>query len=297
MIKVSIANTNNRTEGVHEALGLIDDTVAIPDRPVMVKPNFVTTTNQLASTHVDSTRVTLEYLSSKGVSKFVIAVGPAVGTAESGFENYGYRSLSNDFDIEFLNLNTDDRIPVPAFDDQLEPQTLHMSKRLSESYVVSVCPMKTHNNVVVTLGLKNVLVGTLSGKEEKRKIHKGSKAINLTLAKMAQYVVPDLTVIDGTIGMQGNGPIDGFEMPSNVVIAAHHGIAADVVGLRVMGYELENVGYLRYAMDLRNLTIGDLDVVGSQIEDVRVSYADHENIAHQLTWPLKNDWHAVFDRG
>jgi uncharacterized protein (DUF362 family) len=97
--------------------------------------------------------------------------------------------------------------------------------------------------------------------------------------------------------MQGNGPIDGFEMPSNVVIAAHHGIAADVVGLRVMGYELENVGYLRYAMDLRNLTIGDLDVVGSQIEDVRVSYADHENIAHQLTWPLKNDWHAVFDRG
>jgi uncharacterized protein (DUF362 family) len=282
---------------VHEALGLIDDTVAIPDRPVMVKPNFVTTTNQLASTHVDSTRVTLEYLSSKGVSKFVIAVGPAVGTAESGFENYGYRSLSNDFDIEFLNLNTDDRIPVPAFDDQLEPQTLHMSKRLSESYVVSVCPMKTHNNVVVTLGLKNVLVGTLSGKEEKRKIHKGSKAINLTLAKMAQYVVPDLTVIDGTIGMQGNGPIDGFEMPSNVVIAAHHGIAADVVGLRVMGYELENVGYLRYAMDLRNLTIGDLDVVGSQIEDVRVSYADHENIAHQLTWPLKNDWHAVFDRG
>jgi len=48
----------------------------------------------------------------------------------------------------------------------------------------------THNNVVVTLGLKNILAGTLSGVEQKRKIHKGSKAINLTLAKMAQHVAP-----------------------------------------------------------------------------------------------------------
>ncbi|MCI0804988.1 MAG: DUF362 domain-containing protein [Chloroflexi bacterium] len=65
-----------------------------------------------------------------------------------------------------------------------------MSRRLSESYVVSVCPMMTHNNVVVTLGLKNMLAGTLSGVEQKRKIQKDSKAINLTLAKMAQHAAP-----------------------------------------------------------------------------------------------------------
>jgi uncharacterized protein (DUF362 family) len=156
--------------------------------------------------------------------------------------------------------------------------------------------MKTHNNVVVTLGLKNILVGTLSGVEQKRKIHKGSKAINLTLAKMAQHVVPDLTIIDGTVGMQGNGPIDGFEMKSNVMIASHHGIAADVVGLQVMGYSLDQVGYLRYGMELRNLSVEDLEIVGETIEAVRVSYADHKDIEDQLTWPLKDDWQRVFDR-
>jgi len=296
MIKVSIASSDNRAAGVTQSLELIDSDVVIPDRPVMVKPNFVTTKNQLAATHVDSTRATLEYLSGKGVNEFVIAVGPAIGTPDFGFDNYGYRDLANDFSVEFMDLNTDDRIPVPAFDDQLSPQTLYMSKRLSESYVVSVCPMKTHNNVVVTLGLKNILVGTLSGVEEKRKIHKGSKAINLTLAKMAQHVVPDLTVIDGVIGMQGNGPIDGFEMPSNVVVASHHGIAADVVGLQVMGYELDQVGYLRYAMELRNLGLDDIEAVGESIEDVRVSYADHKDIEEQLTWPIQGDWHGVFER-
>ena len=297
MIKVSVVNSADRAEGVLESLRLIDDEIVIPDRPVMVKPNFVTTSNQLAATHVDSTRATLEYLSGRGVSEFVIAVGPAVGTPDSGFDNYGYRSLTSDFKIEFLDLNTDERIPVPAFDDKLDPQTLYMSKRLSESYVVSVCPMKTHNNVVVTLGLKNILVGTLSGREQKVKIHKGSKAINLTLAKMAQHVEPNLTVIDGVIGMQGNGPIDGFEMPSNVVIASHHGIAADVVGLQVMGYELAQVGYLRYAMELRNLTLEDIQTVGRGIDDVRVSYEDHSKIEEQLTWPLEGDWRSVIDRG
>ncbi|NQW20901.1 MAG: DUF362 domain-containing protein [Chloroflexi bacterium] len=296
MIKVSIASTNNRSIGVGQSLQLIDSEVVIPDLPIMVKPNFVTTTNQLAATHVDTTRATLEYLRGKGVSEFIIAVGPAIGTPDSGFDNYGYRDLGNDFNIDFMDLNTDERIPVPAFDDQLNPQTLYMSKRLSESYVVSVCPMKTHNNVVVTLGLKNILVGTLSGVEQKQKIHKGSKAINLTLAKMAQYVAPDLTVIDGTVGMQGNGPVDGYEMLSNVVIASHHGIAADVVGLQVMGYDLNQVGYLRYAMELRNLSVEDIEVVGASIDDVRVSYADHRDIEAQLTWPLKDDWHGVFDR-
>ena len=114
---------------------------------------------------------------------------------------------------------------------------------------------------------------------------------------MAQHVVPDLTVIDGVIGMQGNGPIDGFEMPSNVVVASHHGIAADVVGLQVMGYTLDQVGYLRYAMELRNLGVEDIEVVGGNINNVKVSYADHKDINEQLTWPLQNDWHSVFDRG
>ncbi len=296
MIKVSISSTNDRAKGVSESLGLIDDEVVIPDRPVMVKPNFVTTSNQLAATHVDTTRATLDYLRGRGVSEFIVAVGPAIGTPDSGFDNYGYRALKDEFNVEFMDLNTDERIPVPAFDDHLIPQTLYMSKKLSESYVVSVCPMKTHNNVVVTLGLKNILVGTLSGVEQKRKIHKGSKAINLTLAKMAQHVVPDLTVIDGTVGMQGNGPIDGFEMPSNVVIASHHGIAADVVGLQVMGYSLDQVGYLRYAMELRNLRLDDIEVVGKSIEEVKVSYADHKDIEEQLTWPLQDDWHNVFDQ-
>lgn len=294
-IKVSLVGGADRTSTVPKALDLISDQVQIPDKPVMIKPNFVSVNNQLCATPVDSVRSTLSFLQGKGVDRFTIAVGPAIGTMDEGFDNYGYRPLADEFNVNWLDLNSDETIKVPAFDDKLDVQYLNMSRTMAESYVVSVTRTKTHNNVVVTLGLKNVLVGTLVGPSEKKKIHQGSKAINLTLAKMAQHVAPDLTVLDGTEGMQGNGPVSGDPIDSQITLASAHSIAADVIGLQAMGYRLDQVGYLRYAMALRQLTLDDIEVVGDQIEDVRIDFRPHDNIAEQLTWPVDGDWRMVFD--
>ena len=294
-IRVSLVSGPDRTSTVSEALDLIADQVEIPDRPVLIKPNFVSVNVPLCATHVDAVRSTLAFLKDKGVESFTIAAGPAIGTADEGFDNYGYRPLADEFDVAWLDLNRDDTVTVPAFDDDLNAQYLNMSRTMAESYVVSVTRTKTHNNVVVTLGLKNILVGTLVGRAEKQKIHQGSRAINLTLAKMAQHVAPDLTVLDGTEGMQGNGPVSGDPIDSRITLASAHSIAADVVGLQAMGYRLDQVGYLRYAMELRRLTLDDIEVVGERIEDVQIDFRPHDNIAGQLTWPVDGDWRPVFD--
>jgi uncharacterized protein (DUF362 family) len=294
-IKVSLVSGADRTSTVPEALALISDQVQIPDRPVLIKPNFVSTLNQLSATPVDAVRATLTFLKGKGVNEFTIAAGPAIGTADDGFDNYGYRPLADEFNITWLDLNTDETVKVATFDDKLNAQYLNMSRTMSESYIVSVTRTKTHNDVVVTLGLKNILVGTLAGKSEKQKIHRGSKAINLTLAKMAEHVAPDLTVLDGTEGMQGNGPVSGDPIDSRITLASAHSIAADVIGLQAMGYRLDQVGYLRYAMELRRLTLDDIEVVGERVQDVKIDFRPHDNIASQLTWPVDGDWRPVFD--
>jgi len=294
-IKVSLVSGSDRTSTVPEALALISDQVQIPDRPVLIKPNFVSTLNQLSATPVDAVRSTLTFLKDKGVNEFTIAAGPAIGTADDGFDKYGYRPLAGEFNITWLDLNTDETVEVASFDDKLNIQYLNMSRTMSEAYVVSVTRTKTHNDVVVTLGLKNILVGTLAGRSEKQKIHRGSKAINLTLAKMAQHVAPDLTVLDGTEGMQGNGPVSGDPIDSRITLASAHSIAADVIGLQAMGYRLDQVGYLRYAMELRRLTLDDIEVIGERVEDVKIDFRPHDNIASQLTWPVDGDWRTVFD--
>ena len=168
-IKVSLVSGEDRTSTVPKALALIADQVQIPDRPVLIKPNFVSVYNQLCATPVDAVRSTLTFLKDKGVDSFTIAAGPAVGTADEGFDNYGYRPLADEFNITWLDLNTDETVKVATFDDKLNAQYLNMSRTMSESYIVSVTRTKTHNDVVVTLGLKNILVGTLTGHRNRRR--------------------------------------------------------------------------------------------------------------------------------
>ena len=119
-IKVSLVSGADRTSTVPEALALISDQVQIPDRPVLIKPNFVSTLKQLSATPVDAVRSTLTFLKDKGVSEFTIAAGPAIGTAGHGFDNYGYRPLADEFKITWLDLNMDETVKVASFDDKLK---------------------------------------------------------------------------------------------------------------------------------------------------------------------------------
>jgi uncharacterized protein (DUF362 family) len=123
-IKVSLVSGQDRTETVSKALALIAYQVQIPDNPVLIKPNFVSTRNLLCATPVDAVRSTLTFLKDKGVSDFTIAVGPAIGTADEGFDNYNYRPLADEFNITWFDLNTDETVKVPAFDDKLNAQYL-----------------------------------------------------------------------------------------------------------------------------------------------------------------------------
>jgi len=285
----------DRYDAASRALALISDDIRVPDRPVLLKPNLLVKDCPLGVTHVNTTRATLELLWQKGVREVTLATGGSRPVDEL-VDHYGYGALTADFNLRLLDLNTDESVPVAAFHDRFGLQTLRMSKSVAESWVVSVCPMKTHDTLVVTLGVKNVLMGSLSGRAHKDGIHRGHKAFNLSLAKMAQFAGPDLTVIDGTVGMQGNGPVGGYAIDSGVVLASADRIAADVVGLQVMGFQLSQVGYLWYCMQLRDLAENDIEVVGETVDACRTRYEPHESFADQLDWPLRSaDWRAVFD--
>ena len=292
--RVSLVKGRNHYETASRALALIEDDIVVPDRPVLLKPNLLITDCPLGVTHVDTTRATLEMLWKKGVREVTLATGGG-SPVEEVVDHYGYRALADQFNLKLLDLNTDESVPVATFDDRLEVQTLPVSKTAAESWVVSVCPMKTHDTLIVTLGLKNVLVGALSGTHvQKVKIHCGYKAFNLSLAGMAQSVGPDLTVIDGTVGMQGNGPVFGHPIESGVTLASADRIAADIVGLQVMGFQLSQVGYLWYCAQIRNLSEDDIEVVGETIDSCRVRYEPHELFADQLDWPVRStDWRTI----
>lgn len=118
--------------------------------------------------------------------------------------------------------------------------------------VVSIPVMKTHMHTGVSLGTKNMkgclwrrskvdlhMLPPLPGSEE--------KTLNLAIADMAEVLHPQITLIDGTVGMEGLGPSAGDPRPLGVVLAGTDVLATDAVACHLMGFSPAEIPHLRLA--------------------------------------------------
>jgi len=289
MPTVALVKSEGHYHGVFEALRLIEDDIKESikgKRRVLIKPNFVSTRRQLAATHVDAVRAVLDVISKYHSGRIIIGEGPASSSLRNGLINYGYLKLQDEYDVEFIDLNEDDYVELKAYDSDLKPMKLRMSKTLLESdYRISVALPKTHDFVIVTLSIKNVVVGGLV-RGEKSRIHQGYKAINLNIAELAKHVMPSLAVIDGFIGMEGRGPVSGDPVKLGVAAASLYPVSLDAVICKVMGFDPLDVGYLYY-LDKWGIGVADLNrirVIGESIEDLARKFRPHPNFKDMLRW-------------
>jgi uncharacterized protein (DUF362 family) len=113
--------------------------------------------------------------------------------------------------------------------------------------VVSMPEMKTHHWAGVTLSLKN-LFGTLPGRVygwPKNLLHWAG--IEESILDIAGAVRPSYAIIDGIVGMEGNGPISGTPVGSGILVFADDPVAADSIGASLMGFDPEQIAYLAEA--------------------------------------------------
>lgn len=118
---------------------------------------------------------------------------------------------------------------------------------LDADVVVSMPKMKTHHWAGVTLSLKN-LFGTLPGRVygwPKNILHWAG--IERSILDIAGAVQPSYAIIDGIVGMEGNGPISGEPVESGVLVFADDPVTADTIGASLMGFDPEEIPYLSEA--------------------------------------------------
>lgn len=283
--KVSIAKSKNRYDTVKKAIELIKvdfESKIRKAKRILIKPNFVSVYNQLASTHKESVKALLDIITKINSSKIMIAECSAIGNAEEGFKNYGYLELKKEYNIEFVDLKDDEFKLFEIFDERFNKIKVKISKTILKSdFRISICPMKTHDTVIVTLSIKNMAVGSII--ENKWLIHQGYKAINLNIFKIAEITMPDLAVIDGYIAMEGNGPVNGSPKKLGVAVASTNPIAADWVSTKIMGFDPKNVGYLFYLWKKYKPKI---KIIGENIEKIKTKFTPHSTYKKQLEWKI-----------
>ncbi len=287
---VSVVKSNGYYEGSRNALKPFEDDIAENikgKKMVLIKPNFVSTTVQLAATHVDTIKAVLDMLSEFYDGEIIIGEGPSGKSLVEAITNFGYDSLIDEYKIKTVDLNEDEFVELEGVDSFLKPLKFRVSKTLLESdYLISVAKPKTHDTVIATLSIKNVVVGSLVSLAEKEKIHQGAKAINENIARLGKHCMPDLALIDGFVGMEGTGPVDGNPVSLGVSSASLHPVSLDSVMAKLMGFDPLDIGYLHHLNDW-GVGVADLNkitTVGEPIEKVYRKFKPHPTYRDQLKW-------------
>lgn len=305
--RVSLTTGDNRADMAFRALQPFSKEIAaaIGKRRVVLKPNNVSINIPLCATHVDTLEGTLEFLKSiRKLDNVIIAESAAGGATLEGYDNYGYFRLISKYPVKLVDLDSEPFDLIYVFDEKdFRPHPVRMSRVIldPDSFVVSVARMKTHDRVLATLSLKNIVVGapikdkgftwTSARKpgtvNDKPFIHGGGfRGINYNLYSLSRQVHPHLAVIDGFEGMEGNGPNSGTPVDHRICVAGLDWLAADRVGIELMGIDFANVGYLNYCAQT-GLGVADLnkiEVIGEPLSKHIRSYKMSDNFNDQLVW-------------
>jgi uncharacterized protein (DUF362 family) len=285
-----VIKSNGYYEGSRRALKPFEDDIAEGikgKKKVLIKPNFVSTTVQLAATHVESVKAVLDTLSQFYNGEIILGEGPSGKSLREAITNFGYDALVDEYHLKTVDLNEDKFVEIEGVDSSLKPINFHVSKTLLESdYLISVAKPKTHDTVIATLSIKNVVVGSLVSLTEKEKIHQGTRAINENIAILGKHCMPDLALIDGFVGMEGAGPVDGNPVGLGVSSASLYPVSLDAVMAKIMGFEPLEIGYL-YHLNNWGFGVADLSkirVVGEPVEKVYWKFKPHPTYIDQLKW-------------
>lgn len=288
MSTVSIIKGKNRRDNIRRSLECISDDIkrGIIGRQVVIKPNFVSTSIQLASSHVEQMRGILDFFRDFYKGKIIIAEA-ACGDTHSAFRNFDYYVLPDEYDVELVDLNQDTYKLIQIEDSKGNPFNVRVSTLLlnKDNYLVSAAKLKTHDTVVVTLSIKNMAMGSVL-LSDKAKVHQGVKQTNLNIAKLAHYIWPDLSVIDGLMGMEGNGPVSGDPIHVGIAIASSDPLAADRVACEIMAIDFLKVGYLYYCAErgLGETDLNKINVIGESIKECITPFRLHSRVKEQYRW-------------
>lgn len=164
MTTVTLVTGRDRAGMLRAALEGLPERPAIgAARRIVVKPNVVTGMRQLAATPAAALRAVLLWLRDHGARRVTLAEGSAAESTFAGFDAYGYFELGQipGLHVDFVDLNRDQGVPLTVYDRALQPRRIHLARTLVESDLcISVTRPKTHDSVVVTGTLKNVLMGS-----------------------------------------------------------------------------------------------------------------------------------------
>jgi uncharacterized protein (DUF362 family) len=160
----------------------------------------------------------------------------------------GLRDYLRDLRVRFVDLNHDDLRAVPLASRFMNVPELSLPvELLAADLVVSMPKLKTHHWAAITCSMKN-LFGVVPGAVygwPKNFLH--FHGIQHAIIDLAATIRPGLAIVDGIVGMEGDGPIMGRPRPAGFIAMGTDPVAVDATCARAIGLDPLKIDYIREA--------------------------------------------------
>jgi uncharacterized protein (DUF362 family) len=269
--RVAVLRASGYDRGLEEVVadGLRAISADVSGASVVLKPNLVEVRKDLPI-NTDPRLVSAAVLALRrlGAASVTVAEGPGHRRDTTYVRSAsGLDDALHAVEAPFVDLNTDSLVRRPLRSSFTSLGSLWVPQTIAEAdVVVSMPKMKTHHWAGATLSMKNCF-GCVPGRVygwPKNVLH--FAGIGQAIIDVTAAVRPRYAIVDGIVGMQGNGPITGTPAGAGVLVFGDDPVATDVIAATLMGIDPTRLDYLREAS--RFLGQGDRERIRTEGEDV-----------------------------
>lgn len=243
-----------------------------PGQRVLLKPNLLIgkPSEAAVTTHPEIVRaVALEVMGAGG--RVLLGDSPAVGSLKTVLKRSGISGVVQELGIELVPFRTPVSVPVP--EGGIYRSFLLAKEALDCDVLINLPKFKTHSMMTLTLAVKNLfgaVVGAakpgwhLQAKEQSRFAD--------MLIDVSRALPPALNILDGVMGMEGNGPGSGDPREIGLIMASGSAIALDHAAgeIATVRQELHPVIHQARERGLEGSSPDQVEIVGPSVDEVLI---------------------------
>lgn len=267
---------------------IFDELGIAPQGKILIKPNFSGRSPIIEGENTDPVflKELAEFLIGKGAEEIIIAHGGLLGTADRQYpfdqiiDSGGFASFRQMPKITLFNLDKDEKELVESNGFKfLLPKILK-----NVDLYINLAKLKTHMETTVSLSVKNQMGLVAPGD----RVNMHHTKLHESLAALGAIVKPDLSIIDGIVAMEGNGPHHGKSRKIDVITAGTDMVKLDCLTSHIVGIDFKTAKHVCLA---RELGVGEFpseeelrEADKFKIPDF-VQAAKYEKFGNITAWP------------
>jgi len=243
MAQVAFVKTDDRAQGVREALALLENN-PVWGKKLFIKPNFNSADPAPGSTHNDTLQEMVLSLKSMGAERITVGDRSGMGDTETVMRQKDIFRMAEELGfhtIVFDHLDVDDWVKFSSNGGHWKHGFAVARPVLEADGIIQACCLKTHRfGGHFTLSLKNsvgLVAKFIPGDSYNfmNELH-GSAYQRHMIAEINTAYEPDLIVMDGVEAFVNAGPEQGKRVNAQVVLAGVDRVAMDAVGVALLRY-------------------------------------------------------------